>query len=72
MYYEINASAVTIDSTSAWSGNTAGIFYQGTSDSHYRGTYATGKYDYTIRVPMRIQVPGSYQLTVKILNTTHR
>lgn len=72
MYYEIATKAVQIDSTSAWSGNTAGILYQGTSDSHYRGTYPLGRYDYPIRVPMRIQTPGSYELAIKILNVTHR
>ncbi|HEY5464739.1 MAG TPA: hypothetical protein VIJ95_15860 [Hanamia sp.] len=72
MYYNINTAFVQIDSTSAWSSNSAGIFYQGTSDSHYLGTYVNGEYDYSIRVPMRIEVPGSYELTVKILNVTHR
>lgn len=72
MYYNIKASAVQTDSTSAWSSNSEGIFYQGISDSHYLGTYVNGEYDYSIRVPMRIQVPGSYEFTVKILNVTHR
>ena len=72
MYYNIKASAVQTDSTSAWSSNTQGIYYQGTSDSRYLGTYSEGKYDYSIRTPFRIQVPGSYQMTVKILNVTHR
>jgi len=72
MYYNIKTTSLLIDSTSSWSGNTVGNYYQGTSDSHYLGTYVKGRYDYSIRVPMRIQVPGSYQLTVKILNVTHR
>ncbi|MDQ2863261.1 MAG: hypothetical protein M3R50_06370 [Bacteroidota bacterium] len=72
MYYNIKTSAVQIDSTSAWTSNPTGAFYQGTSDSHYLGTYPNGEYDYSIRVPMRIQVPGSYELTVKILNVVHR
>ena len=72
MYYNINTSALLIDSTSSWSGNSAGVYYKGTSDSHYLGVYAAGRYDYSIRTPMRIQVPGSYELTVKILNVTHR
>lgn len=72
MYYNIKTSAVQTDSTSAWSSNSAGLFYQGTSDSHYLGTYVNGEYDYSIRVPMRIFVPGSYEFTVKILNVTHR
>ncbi len=72
MYYNIRASAVQIDSTSTWSSNSAGIFYQGPSDSHFLGTYVNGEYDYSIRVPMRIQVPGSYELIVKILNVVHR
>lgn len=72
MYYNIKTSVVQIDSTSNWSSNAAGIFYQGPSDSHYLGTYVNGEYDYSIRVPMRIFVPGSYELTVKILNVVHR
>jgi len=72
MYYNIKTSAVQIDSTSAWSSNTPGIYYQGPSDNHYLGTYLNGEYDYSIRVPMCIFVPGSYEFTVKILNVTHR
>lgn len=72
MYYNIKTSAVQTDSTSAWTSNPTGEFYQGTSDTHYLGTYRNGEYDYSIRVPMRIMVPGSYELTVKILNVVHR
>lgn len=72
MYYHIKTSAVQIDSTSSWSGNAAGIYYQGTADPHYLGTYVNDEFDYSIRVPMRIFVPGSYEFTVKILNVTHR
>jgi hypothetical protein len=72
MYYHIKATAVQIDSTSSWSSNSAGVYYQGPSDSHYLGTYADGEYDYSIRVPMRIFVPGSYEFTVKILNVVHK
>lgn len=72
MYYNIKTTAVTIDSTSAWSSNSAGIYYQGTADSHYLGTYLDGEYDYSIRTPMRIFVPGAYEFTVKILNVTHK
>lgn len=72
MYYNIKSSAVTTDSTSAWSSNTENIKYKGTEDSHYLGVYPDGEYDYSIRIPMRVQVPGSYLFTVKILNSTHR
>jgi hypothetical protein len=72
MYYHIKTGAVQIDSTSTWSANTPGKFYQGTSDSHYLGTYLNGRFDYSIRIPMRILVPGAYLMTVKILNVTHR
>lgn len=72
MYYNILAPHVLIDSTSTWSGNTSGVYYQGTADSHYKGVYATGRYNYYIRIPMRVQVPGSYEIVVKILNVTHQ
>ena len=72
MYYNIKTYAVQTDSTLSWSGNQPGVYYQGTSDSHYLGTYANGEYDYSIRVPMRIQVPGAYEFVVKILNVVHR
>jgi len=72
MYYNIKASAVTTDSTSNWSANTEGVKYKGTADSHYLGVYKDGRFDYSIRIPMRVQVPGSYLFTVKILNATHR
>ncbi|MEO8415735.1 MAG: hypothetical protein ABI472_18875 [Ginsengibacter sp.] len=72
MYYRIPAQYVHIDSTKSWSGNTPGYFYQGTSDPHYLGAYVDGAYDYALRIPMRIQVPGSYELRIKLLNATHR
>ncbi len=72
MYYNIKASAVQIDSTSSWTSNPNGDFYQGTSDSHYLGIYTPGEYDYSIRVPLRVEVPGSYEVTVKILNVVIR
>jgi hypothetical protein len=72
MYYLINSANVQIDSTTAWTTNSQGVYYQGVNDSHYRGTYVNGKYDYSIRVPLRIQTPGSYVLTVQLLNTTRR
>lgn len=72
LYYNVNTAAVRIDSTSAWSSNAAGNYYKGTADSHYLGVYNDGRYDYSVRVPMRIFVPGSYEFTVKLLNTTHR
>lgn len=72
MYYHIKTSAVEIDNTSSWSGNQAGNYYQGPSDPHYLGTLPLDQYDYSIRVPMRIFVPGSYEFTVKLLDVTHR
>lgn len=72
MYYLITNQATRIDSTSTWSSNTAGTYYKGISDSHYLGTYVDGRYFYSFRVPLRIQVPGYYQLTLKFLNLTHK
>jgi hypothetical protein len=72
MYYRLPTQYVSMDSTTAWTSNTAGVFYKGTTDSHYKGVYVNGKFDYSIRIPMRIQVPGAYRMNVKILNTTHR
>ncbi|MEO5942343.1 MAG: hypothetical protein ABIP30_15475 [Ferruginibacter sp.] len=72
MYYRLPTQFVVIDSTSSWTSNPAGNFYQGTSDSHYKGTYTLGKYDYALRIPLRIQVPGSYEINIKLLNATHR
>jgi hypothetical protein len=72
MYYLINTANVQIDSTASWTTNTPGVYYQGINDSRYRGTYVNGRYDYSIRVPLRIQTPGSYVLTVQLLNTTRR
>jgi len=72
MYYNIPTAGVTIDSTTAWTSNTAGVYYSGPSDSHYAGVYPDGKYNFYVRIPMRIQVPGYYEIIVKILNVTHR
>ncbi len=72
MYYRIPTQYVTIDSTSAWSSNTAGNYYKGTTDSRYKGVYVDGRYDYSIRIPMRIQVPGSYILNIKLLNVQRK
>lgn len=69
---ESGSKHVTIDSTTSWPSNSAGNFYKGTSDTHYRGLYKNDLYDYALRIPMRIYVPGSYNLSIKILNTTHR
>ena len=72
MYYILRSNAVAIDSVSVWSGNQPGVFYQGTSDPHFLGVYTLDKFDYNFRIPLRIYVPGTYVLTAKILNTTHR
>jgi hypothetical protein len=72
MYYRIPSQFVAIDSTSSWTSNTAGNFYKGTADTHYKGVYTLSKFDFAFRTPMRIQVPGAYFLSVKLLNATHR
>lgn len=72
MYYALKTSSVIIDSTSTWSSNPNYDFYKGTSDSHYLGTYPLNKYDFYVRIPMRIQIPGAYIITEKVLNVTHR
>jgi len=72
MYYRIPTAFVQIDSTTAWSSNTAGNFYQGVTDSHYKGLLKTDLYDYSIRIPLRVQVPGAYLIRLKLLNATHR
>ncbi|MGY3053000.1 hypothetical protein ACVWYG_001197 [Pedobacter sp. UYEF25] len=72
MYYHIKTTAVKIDSTNAWTSNPNGEFYKGTADPRYLGTYLLGEFDYSIRVPMRIKIPGNYELTIKILNVVHR
>lgn len=72
MYYRIPSQYVHTDSTSGWSSNTAGNFYKGVLDSHYLGVYTDGRFDYSLRIPMRIQVPGAYEISIKILNVTHR
>lgn len=71
MYYRIPTAFVSIDSTTVWSNNASG-YYQGANDSHYKGTLKNDLYDYSIRIPLRIQVPGSYLINLKLLNTTHR
>jgi hypothetical protein len=72
MYYRIPSQYVRIDSTTSWSGNGTASFYTGASDPHYLGVYTDGRFDYSLRVPMRIQVPGAYEVVVKILNATHK
>ena len=72
MYYRLPTQFVQIDSTSNWSSNSSGAYYSGTSDSHFLGYYQNGEYDYALRVPLQIFVPGSYELTVKLLNVSHR
>lgn len=72
MYYRIPSKYVAIDSTSSWSTNAAGNFYTGTTDPHYLGVYTLDKYDYAIRIPLRVYVPGAYFINIKVLNVTHR
>ena len=72
MYYVLPTQHVQIDSTSSWSSNTAGNYYKGPEDSHYKGIYPGGEFDYGLRIPLRIQVPGAYYMNIKILNATHR
>jgi len=71
MYYRIPTQYVHIDSTTNWSSNPGGLYYTGTSDPHYLGVYKDGIYDYSLRIPMHIQVPGAYRIDIKILNVTH-
>jgi len=72
MYYRIPTAFAHIDSTSAWSANAAGTFYTGTGDTHFKGYYKDNLYDYAFRIPLRVQVPGSYLITLKLLNVMHR
>jgi hypothetical protein len=72
MYYRLPSQYVLIDSTSNWTNNPSGNFYKGTSDSHYLGVYTLGKFDYALRIPMRVFVPGSYEISIKLLDATHR
>jgi hypothetical protein len=72
MYYRIPTAFVHIDSTSSWTSNTAGNYYKGTADTHFKGYFKDDKYDYSIRIPLRINVPGSYKITLKLLTVTHR
>ncbi|MES2331459.1 MAG: hypothetical protein V4539_17780 [Bacteroidota bacterium] len=73
MYYTIATTAVKMDSTKAWTLTPApGVFYKGTADPTYLGTYNLERYDYSIRLPMRVFSYGAYQINVKLLNTSHR
>lgn len=73
MYYILPTKFVHIDSTATWSANTTpGTYYQGTADSHYLGVFKDDLYDFSLRIPLRIQVPGSYEITLKMLDVTHR
>jgi len=72
MYYRLPTQNIIIDSTSSWSTNAAGNYYAGTSDSHYKGVFKDGRYDYSLRMPMRVQVPGAYELNLKLLNVAHK
>ena len=72
MYYRIPTQYIHIDSTTSWSSNSAGNFYKGKFDSHFLGLYTDGRFDYALRIPLRIQVPGSYEINIKLLNATHR
>ena len=71
-YYNIKASAVKIDSTSSWGASQPGVYYQGSSDPHYLGQYTPEKYDYSLRIPFRIFVPGAYEVTIRMLNMNHK
>lgn len=72
MYYRIPSAYIQIDSTTSWSSNGAENFYKGASDPHYLGVYTNDKFDYALRIPMRIYVPGAYHLSIKLLNAKHR
>lgn len=72
MYYRIPTKFVHIDSTATWAANVGGGYYQDKADPHYLGSFKDDLYDFSIRIPMRVQVPGSYLIDLKILNITHR
>ncbi|MBO9620796.1 MAG: hypothetical protein J7539_17365 [Niabella sp.] len=74
LYYAVQGSAATMDSTTTWSASQTGPgkYYQGKSDPHYLGTVRDGLYDCSVRFPFKIIVPGSYLVTLKILSLTHR
>ena len=72
MYYRLPSKYVQIDSTTAWSNNAAGVLYKGTQDTHYLGVYTNDKFDFAVRIPLRIYVPGSYELNIRLLDVTHR
>ncbi len=73
MYYRLPTKFVHIDSTTkGWSGNPAGNLYKGTSDPNFLGYFKDDLYDYSLRIPMRVLVPGAYFLNIKLLNVTHR
>ncbi len=62
-----------MDSTKTWTLNPApGVYYKGVTDPTYLGIYNPGRYDYAIRVPMRVFSYGAYQINVKLLNASHR
>ncbi len=73
-YYRIPSAFAVMDSVSTWPSNATGpgIYYKGTADARYLGTYRSGLYDYSLRFAMRIYVPGSYHINLKLLNVTHR
>jgi hypothetical protein len=72
MYYNILSRAAHIDSTSSWGAGSPDVYYQGPSDPHYLGTYLDDEYNYYLRIPLRIQYPGSYQLNIWVKNLVHR
>lgn len=73
IYYILPTEIIQLDKTTSWSGtNQYGNYYKGTSDSHYVGVYRNGLYDLMLRIPFSIYAPGSYAITLKLLNVTHR
>lgn len=74
MYYCIPTNVVTMDSTSSYASNEVGpnTKYTGSTDKHYLGTFKNGLYDFSIRIPMRVFVPGSYYINMRLLPVTHR
>lgn len=74
MYYRIPAAFVTIDSATTFTPGQIGpgIYYKGTADPHYLGTFKNDLYDFSVRIPFRIFVPGSYYINLKLLPVVHR
>ncbi len=72
MYYRIPTQFIHLDSTSTWAVGMPGVYYQGTEDDHYLGKFQDGLYDFSIRIPLRVEVPGSYEIDLKLLPVTHR